>query len=420
MEQSNQKASSTPQTEGSKQFVKDQQESKSGRIRPWHIAILGGLGAFGPLATDMYLPSLPMVRHDLGATMAQAQITLSACILGLSLGQVIAGPMSDAQGRRRPLLIGVAAFVVASLLCTFAPTIEILTIFRFIQGIAGAAGISIALAIASDLYTGTALARSFSLLMMVNALAPILAPVIGSQLLNFTSWRGVFIVLTLIGLSFFLATTFGLGETLPVEHRQKGGIAIILQAFRELLTDRRFIGYALSCSLAFATGIIYISVSPFVLQNVYHLSPQIFGLIFGINALGLALVAQTGSRLVDRVTPYKLMYWGIITSVIGGMILLIAVVSDIGFLGVLIACFIITASLGLIAPNATTLALSGAKAAGSASALLGVLQFSIGAIFAPLVGLAGSTALPMAIAIATFSLATLLTFVLLCRPARTN
>lgn len=390
-------------------------------IRLLHLLILGGLGALGPLSTDMYLPALPTISHDLSATMSQTQLTLSAGILGLSLGQVIAGPISDALGRRWPLLIGIAIYVFTSLLCIIAPSVAILTIVRALQGIAGAAGIVIALAIARDLYSGIALARFFSLLMAVQGIAPIIAPVIGSQLLTFTSWHGIFVTMALIGVVLLLAAAFGLGETLPSDYRQSGGISATLKAFQDLLIDRRFIGYALSCGLAFAAGIIYISGSPFILQNIYGLSPQIFGLVFAINALGLVVMSQVSAKLVGRISPQKLLRWGVTIIAIAGTTLLVVVLSGIGLIGILPSLFVITASLGLIAPNATTLALTNARAAGSASALLGMLQFSIGAIAAPLVGLAGTTtAIPMATAIAAFGIATLATFLMLCRPTQTG
>jgi MFS transporter, DHA1 family, multidrug resistance protein len=385
-------------------------------IRALHVLVLGGLSALGPLSTDMYLPALPALSRELGATVAQTQLTLSAGILGLALGQVIAGPSSDALGRRRPLLAGLAAFALASLLCIIAPSVAILTILRFVQGVAGAAGIAIALAIVSDLYAGSAQARVFSLLMLVSGLAPIIAPVIGSQLLAFTSWRGIFVTLALIGLVLLLTVTFGLGETLPAERRQRGGLAASLRAFRDLLLDRRFIGYALASGFAFAAGIVYISISPFMLQNIYAVSPQGVGILFGINALGLVIAAQVGGKLVGRVSSQTLLAVGVAASAVGGLALLAVVLSGIGLLGILPALFVVVASLGLVAPNATTLALRNTNTAGSAAALLGVLQLTIGAVAAPLVGLAGTaTAVPMAAAIAAFGVAALLTFVFLCR-----
>ncbi|GHO95501.1 Bcr/CflA family drug resistance efflux transporter [Reticulibacter mediterranei] len=403
------------------QAVPVSSKETSTRVKLIHVLILGGLNAFGPLSTDMYLPSLPAISRDLGATMAQTQITLSACILGLALGQVIAGPISDAIGRRRPLLIGIAAYVLASLLCVFAPSVATLTILRFVQGFAGAAGLAIALATASDLYSGVALARCFALLMLVQGISPIVAPVVGSQLLVITSWHGVFVTLALIGVFMLLASAFGLGETLPMQRRQSGGLVATLGAFRDLLLDRRFIGYALSSGFAFAACIVYISVSPFVLQNIYGVSPQIFGLLFGINALGLVIMSQVSGRLVGRIAPQKLLAWGMAAIAIGGVALLVVVLSGIGLVGVLASAFVITGSLGFIMPNITTLALSDTKAAGSASALLGVLQLALGAITAPLVGLGGTaSALPMAAVMAAFAIATLVTFLVLCRPARVS
>src|SRR5215212_411713 len=212
-------------------------------IRALHVLILGGLSAIGPLSTDMYLPALPALSHELPSTVSQAQLTLSAGILGLSLGQVLAGPSSDALGRRRPLLIGLVAFALASLLCIIAPSVEVLTVLRFVQGVAGAAGIAIGLAIVSDMYAGSVQARVFSLLMLVSGLAPIIAPVIGSQLLAFTSWRGIFVILALIGIVLLLSVTFGLDETLPAARRQSGGLSASLRAFGDLLLWRLAANY---------------------------------------------------------------------------------------------------------------------------------------------------------------------------------
>lgn len=390
-----------------------------GKIHVSHVLILGGLGALGPLANDMYVPSLPALGHDLVAAASQTQMTLSAFILGLALGQVVAGPISDALGRRRPLLIGVAAFALTSLLCAVAPSIYLLIALRFIQGIAGAAGVALALAIVSDLYQGLTRARFFSLLMQMNGLAPMIAPVIGGQLLRFTSWHGVFAAIALSGMVVFAGSLFGLGETLPVSQRQHGGLSASLKDFRDLLMDRRFVGYALSCGFAFTACIIYISISPFVLQVIYGVSPQTLGWIFGANALGIVIIAQVNSRLVGRVSSQTLLTFGYGMLLLGGVTLLVAVLAGIGLVGILPSFFLLAASLGLIMPNATTLALATTRAAGSASGLLGVLQFAIGAVVAPLVGLGGTaSALPMAGSIAAFSLATLLLFLILCRPAR--
>jgi DHA1 family bicyclomycin/chloramphenicol resistance-like MFS transporter len=240
-------------------------------------------------------------------------------------------------------------------------------------------------------------------------------------LLAFTSWRGIFVALALIGVMLLSASAFGLGETLPLDRRQSGGVSASLAAFRKLLTDRRFVGYALSCGFAFAACIVYYSVSPFILQNIYGLSPQIFGILFGTNALGLAIMSQVNERLVSRIPSQKLLTWGVAVMALGGMAFLVVALGGLGLVGLLVSFFIMATSLGLIVPNATTLALAHTRTAGSASALLGLLQFSIGAVVVPLIGLGGTTtAVPMAAVIAAFGIATLITFIVFCRPAQAH
>ncbi|HEX6478943.1 MAG TPA: Bcr/CflA family multidrug efflux MFS transporter [Ktedonobacteraceae bacterium] len=401
-------------------------EQQATPVRRWRyvqlVLILGSLSAFGPLSIDMYLPSLPSLSRDLGASASAAQLTLSACLLGLALGQVIAGPLSDTLGRRRPLLVGLVAYVLASLLCVVAPSISLLIGLRLVQGMAGAAGIVIARAIVRDKYSGIAAARFFSILMLVSGIAPIAAPIIGGLLLRFTSWRGVFIILAILVTLMLLAVITGLGETLPPEQRQSGELRTTLATFRRLLTDRLFVGYALSCGLSFAAMFSYISGSPFVIQDIYGLSPQAFSLIFGTNALGIALVGQVSGRLVGRVSPRRLLAGALTAVALGGVALLVVVIAHVGLLGILPTLFVVVASQGMVFPNATALALADhPHTAGSASALLGVLQFALGATLAPLVGVAGpTTALPMAIVIAFLGVSALTTFVLLCRSSATG
>ncbi len=381
------------------------------------LLILGALSAFAPLSIDMYLPALPALGRGFGASASQVQLTLSGCLLGLALGQLVAGPLSDALGRRRPLLVGVAAYTVASLLCVLAPSIGALIVLRFIQGLAGAAGIVIARAVVRDRYAGVAAARYFSLLMLVNGLAPILAPIIGAQLLRITTWRGVFIVLAAIGAFLLLATATGLGETLAPADRHTGGLPATLMTFRRLLADRLFVGYARSSGLSFAAMFAYISGSPFVLQDIYGVSPQLFSVVFGGNALGIMAASQINGRLVDLVPLPRLLTVGLVMTALGGIVLLVAVASHVGLIGVLPGLFVVVSSQGIVLPNAATLALSGhPSTAGSASALLGVLQYVIGAAAAPLVGIGGTaTALPMAVVIAVLGSMALVTFLLLAR-----
>ena len=394
----------------------DRDGLRAARVRL--VLLLGSLSAFGPLSIDMYLPGLPALRREFETGASQTQLTLSACLLGLALGQVVIGPASDALGRRRPLLLALAGYAAASLLCAAAPSVAALVALRFVQGFAGAGGIVVARAIVRDLHSGVAAARFYSLLMLVNGSAPILAPIFGGQLLRVTSWRGVFVVLALIGAALLLAAAVGLGETVAPEARQPGGVRATLRTFQLLLGDRAFVGYALSAGLAIAAMFSYIAGSPFVLQDIYGVSPQRFSLAFGANALGLVVAGQINGRLVGRVPLIRLLAGGL-TAIAGGGAVLLAVVliGGIGLVGILPALFVVVAGLGFVLPNATALALSAhPRTAGSASALIGGLQYAVGAASAPLVGLSGeTTAVPMAVVIAVLGAAALAAFLLLAR-----
>ncbi|HEX2910085.1 MAG TPA: multidrug effflux MFS transporter [Chloroflexia bacterium] len=398
--------------------VAEDQEANKKESQLKLIIIIGALSAFGPLSIDMYLPGLPSLTQDLGCPTWQAQLTLTACLLGLAGGQILAGPLSDIIGRRRPLLAGIFLYTVTSLLCALAPSVPILIVLRLIQGATGAAGIVISRAMVRDLYSGAAAARFFAMTMAINGLAPILAPVIGGQLLSFTSWRGVFVVLTLIGIGMFLAALLGLNETLPQNRRHSGGISATLTTFGRLLTDRTYMGYALAAGFASAAMFAYIAGSPFVLEDIFGVSPQMFSLIFAVNATGIIIASQISGRLVGRVKPRKLLMLGLTGSLIGGWFVLVAIVGNLGLPGLLPAFFLVVADIGFTGPNATAEALADhADVAGSASALIGVLQFSIGSVVTPLVGIGGSaTAIPMAIVIAVLSSAASLSFLLLTRP----
>ncbi|MBC6463229.1 multidrug effflux MFS transporter [Actinomadura sp. HBU206391] len=383
--------------------------------------ILGALTSIGPLSIDMYLPALPRLTHDLSAGASRVQLTLTACLVGLAAGQLVAGPVSDMWGRRRPLIAGVALYTIASLLCTIAPDVHLLIALRFVQGAAGAAGVVIARAIVRDLHDGPAAARYFSLLMLVNGVAPVAAPVIGGQLLRFTSWRGVFVVIAVIGALMTVAVLVGLRETLRPLDRHTGGLAATLRTFAGLCADRAFMGYALSGGLAFAAMFAYISGSPFVIQNIYGLSAQTYSLIFAMNALGIVAVGQIGGWLVGRVALRRLLAAGLCMSLAGGVTLQVAVFAGLGLPGVLPALFLVVSAIGLIMPNSAALALSGRPpgVAGSASGLIGLAQFVIGGAAAPLVGIAGShTAVPMSIVVGGLTAAASLAFLTLSRGDR--
>ncbi|HYS29694.1 MAG TPA: Bcr/CflA family multidrug efflux MFS transporter [Candidatus Limnocylindria bacterium] len=368
------------------------------------FVLLGGLTAFGPLSIDMYLPALPAIGRDLAASESLIQLTLTACLIGLAIGQVVAGPISDALGRRRPLLIGVAGYVLASLLCAVAPTAPILVALRLLQGLAGAAGIVIARAIVRDLYTGSAAARYFSRLILIFGIAPILAPVLGAQIMRFTSWHGIFLALAVVTALLWLGAARALPETLPVERRRSGSLGDTVQTFRRLAADTRFLGYAVSGGLGFGAMFAYIAGSPFVLQGIYHVSPQTFSLIFGLNAVGFVITSQINGSLVGRIPPARLLTVGVtVTGVAGLALLAVILIGGLGLAAVLPPLFVLVSSIGFVVPNAVALALSRhPEAAGTGSALVGVIQSGIGAAGAPLVGIAGiTTALPMAVVIAT-------------------
>lgn len=390
------------------------------------VLMLGGLTATPPLAMDMYLPSLPEVTRALHAPAATVQLTLTACLAGMALGQLAVGPMSDRWGRRRPLLAGLAVYLLATALCAVAPDVGVLVAFRLVQGLAGAAGIVIARAVVRDLYDGVAMARFFSTLMLVSGTAPIVAPLIGGQILRVTDWRGVFVVLTVVGTALAAVVWWKLPETLPPGDRHGGGVKPALRAMRTLLADLPFTGYMLAGGFAFAALFAYVAASPFVIQEIYGASPQTFSLLFGLNSVGLVIAGQVNGRvLVGRVSLEKVLGTGLAVIVLAAAALLLMASGALGEAGlapVAAALFVLMSAMGITLPNAQTLALLRTRhAAGSASALLGTCSFLVGAVASPLVGIAGErTAVPMAIVQLAGSLVAAACFVGMCRPWNTR
>ncbi|WP_328560141.1 multidrug effflux MFS transporter [Streptomyces coelicoflavus] len=383
--------------------------------------ILGSLTATPPLAMDMYLPALPEVTRALSAPAATVQLTLTACLAGMALGQIVVGPMSDKWGRRRPLLAGLAVYVVATALCAVAPNVELLVAFRLVQGLAGAAGIVIARAVVRDLYDGVAMARFFSTLMLISGVAPVVAPLIGGQILRFTDWRGVFVVLVVVGVVLGVVVWAKLPETLPVEERHAGGVGDTLRAMRGLLADRAFTGYMLAGGFAFASLFAYVAASPFVVQEIYGASAQTFSLLFGLNSIGLVVVGQiNGKILVGRVRLDRVLGLGLVVVIAAATALLLmslGVFGEVGLGPVAVALFVLMSAMGVSLPNTQALALMRVrKSAGSASALLGTSSFLIGAVASPLVGIAGEdTAVPMAVVQLVAAVVALGFLVTMCR-----
>lgn len=382
------------------------------------VIVLGLLSTFGPLSLDLYLPSLPQLADDLDTSTSVAQLSITACLIGLAVGQLIAGPLSDRLGRRRPLIVGLVAFMLASIACALAPSPAILVALRLIQGLAGAAGIVISRAIARDLYSGRALMIFFSRLLLVAGLAPVIAPILGGQLSRIMGWRGIFGVLAGFGALLLAAGYFGLKETLPAERRIVGGFRRTVQGYQTLLHDRFFVGCALSSGLAGASMFAYIAGSTFVLQRIYGMSPQGFSLVFGCISLGLVGAAQGGARLALIWPLTRVLGFGLTINLLGATALLVTVISGLPLGALIGALVIMVCAIGLIFPTANALAMADyPDLAGTASSLQGLSQFVFGAIAAPFVGIAGEqTALPLGIVTTSVSACAMTSFAALVLP----
>lgn len=369
----------------------------SKRQQIWLTVFLGLMSAMAPLATDMYLPALPTMQLDLGITASMAQLTLTMTMLGMALGQIFAGPISDRYGRKWPLAIGMLVFTLSTMGCVWAQDIMAFLFFRFVSGFAGASGIVISKAIARDVCQGPELTKFFAMLMMVNGLAPIIAPVIGGQILLFTSWRGVFVLLVAVGI-FQLLATLAYKETLPADKRLKG-IRDSFAKFPLLLRNRYFLGHCLVQCFVFGAFFSYLSGSSFVFQNIFRVSPQMFSLIFGGIGAGLMFSGALPARLAGRVADVTMMRGALLVPLVGSVLLLLAFSMGAGMAVILPVLFLTITPLSVLGASSFSLALSRqGKNAGSASALLGFFSMILGGCMMPLVGIAGeNTAIPMCV-----------------------
>ncbi len=365
------------------------------------VLVLGAFVAVGAFTIDMYLPALPAIATDLRTSSPMVQLTLTGTLVGLALGQLVIGPLSDAFGRRRPLLAGTALHVVASLLVLVAPTVEVLGVLRVLQGVGSAAGGVVAMAIVRDLYEGRAAATTLSRLFLVMGAAPVLAPTLGGELLRITSWRGVFAVLALYGLLLFVVGALTVPETLPPGRRVTGGIAGTLRTYRGLLRDRVYVGLVLVAGLTMAGLFSYVSGSSFVYQRQFGLDEQQFGMLFGAGAFFLIGATQLNPLLLRRWSPAQVLSVAMLAGTLAGLVLLgLAAGGWGGLAGVVVPLWAVLAAVGLSLPNAPALALAAhGETAGSAAALLGAVQFGIGAVVSPLVGVLGNDATAMALTV---------------------
>ncbi|MGY5763977.1 multidrug effflux MFS transporter [Brachybacterium sp. DNPG3] len=382
------------------------------------LAILGLLSAAAPLATDLYLPAFPEMTTDLGTGASQVQLTLTAFLAGLTIGQLVFGPLSDRTGRRLPLLVGSALFVVASIAATFAPTVGLLIAARLVQGLAGAAGMVLARAIVSDLAQGPAAARAFSLMMIIGGVAPVVAPVMGGVLTGVIGWRGLLGIVLALSAIMLVAVVAGVRESLPPARR-----AELLAARRDsgsaldFLRDRAYLAHALCFGFAFAVMMAYISASPFVYQDLMGFSTVGYGLAFGVNAIALMIVSAISAQRVTTVGPDRMLRMGLAAIGISALAILALVLLGAPSIWLMVPLFTAISSMGLIFGNATALALGAVpQAAGTASAVLGAFQFGLGALVSPLVSLgSGITALPLAIVMVCCAALAVLSLLLLGR-----
>lgn len=385
------------------------------------LLILGALSAFGPLAIDFYLPAFPAMAHAFATDEQHVQTTLAAYFLGLSLGQLVYGPVADRFGRRVPLLFGVGLFTLASLVCAYAPNLDSLILARFVQALGGCAGMVLSRAIVSDKCDAVASAKVFSQLMLVMGLAPILAPMLGGVLVKVSGWQSIFLALSLFSAACLLAVGLGLPESMPA-HVPRQPLSGALRQYLRLLGDRVFIGHALTGGIAIAGMFAYIAGSPFVFIKLYGVPAEHYGWLFGTNAAGFILMAQVNARLLAKRGPAFLLARAVWLYLAAALVLLaLAALRPAVLWPLLTPLFVCIASLGCIAPNAAACAMSGQGArAGSASALMGCLQFSVAAGAAALVGwLHDGSAVPMALVISLCG-ALVVSVAMLTRRLQTN
>lgn len=366
--------------------------------------VLGLLAAFGPLSMDLYLPQLPSLASGFVISDALAQTTMSACMIGLGAGQLLAGPLSDRFGRRLPLLLGVAAFAVLSGACAMAPTIEVLLAARMLQGIAGSAGIVISLAVARDLFSGVELSRMLSLLLVVTGSAPVVAPLIGGQLALVMGWRGIFWVLSVIGVALCGVVLWGVPETLDTDRRHTGGFRILRRHVSTALGDRLFVAVLVASAAGGTAFFSYLSMSSFVLQKGFGLTPQLFSFAFAANAVASIAGAQLSRLVVAQLGPRAIYLTAVTAACAAALVLLALCVAGGGLVAVLVALVAFMFFSGSINPNSQALALGhhGVRA-GTAAALLGTASLSLGPVVAPLAVLGGATAPTMATTMAVAS-----------------
>ena len=347
------------------------------------VLLLGVLSAFGPFVVDLYLPSLPQLASFFETNASMTQLTLTTAMIGLALGQLLLGPLSDKFGRKKPLIISLVIYIISTVLIVFSPNIETMIVLRVIQGLSSAGSVVISRAVATDLYRGREMTRFFGLLMTINGIAPIISPILGSLLLEYISWKGVFVFLALIGVV-VLFFCFRLKESLSVENRLQGSIFATFSTFGVIIKNRLFMSYVGIESFLLGAMFAYIAASPFILQSFYGLSAFIFSLCFGANGAALVIGANIGGKLPNR----QALAIGVLAFVVAALYTIAVLLIQPHWLFVEIAFFAMLLLMGITFPAISSLAMESERQyAGSASALLGFAPFFLGGVVSPLVGI---------------------------------
>ncbi len=395
--------------------------SKTNKHQVRFALLLAVFCALGPFTVDMYLSSFPQIMEFFDTNASMVQASLTSALLGLSLGQIVIGPLSDVHGRRKPLLFSMILFLISSIGCAISPNVEFFIVLRFIQGFSASAGLVIACAIVRDLYDGVELTKFFALLTTITSVTPLLSPLAGSAVISFTSWIGVFIVTGIVGIYLTIMTVWKVKETLSIENRIASDFKEIFKNYKTLLQDRNFMGYGLASGILFGGCFAYISGSPFIYQNIYGVSPQMFSILFALNGISLMLGAQLVKRLAAKTNPHNIFLIGLLSSFISSLAVLIVVLSHGPLAALVISLFLSNVALGIVGPISFTLAIeSQGHIAGSASALLGIMPFLLGSITSPLVGMAGEySAIPLGVIIFTTSLLAVFFNVVLIKNGKT-
>ena len=395
-------------------------DSLSRRQRLVYILVLGSLTALGPFTIDLYLPAFPVLEDDLNVSATLIQLTLTGTTLGFAIGQLFMGPWSDKVGRRLPLILATSVHVAASIGVALSPDIVWLSAFRVLQGAGAAAGGVVAMAMVRDLFGGKPLVRMLSRLALVNGLAPILAPVIGSQLLLFLDWRGLFVFLAIYGIIVVVAVSLFIVETLPPARRSIAGHSTVRDRYRSVFSDRVFVGVAVIGGMSFSGLFAYLSASSFLFQEVYNLDPQQYGFLFAVNSLGIVVGVQISSRLMRRFGPQWILAATTITQAIAALLIVSLGMAGAGLIGILVPLFVFIAAAGFGFPAVQVLALvNHGREAGTAASLLGALNFGLAGLISPIVGWLGiDTAIPMGSVMLATSLVSVGALWLIVQPKR--